>query len=630
MITFVRHYRRTLQIGLFLVIAAFIASLFVFGSMSRDSAQSTNVAVVNGEPISVDRYQRRYQNWQRFYAQMLRERFSPEVAEQMGLPQQVIEDLIQEELTVQRARSEGLEVTDEELTAHIVGIPAFQEGGRFTMRRYEERLRGLGYTKASFESEQRRALTRMRVQQAVREGVRVSDAELEQLWVTQRQEVRAAWALVELGPLVRTATATDEELAAYLKDHGTQFRQPERRRIQYLAFPPAAFKPTISDADVEKYYAEHAAEFTEPRQMRAAHILVRVGETGGSEAEDQARAKVAEAIRRVKAGEDFAKVAKEVSQDQGSASRGGDLGFIKAGELVPEFEKAVFTLKPGEITAEPVRTPFGFHAIKALEIREGGKKPLKDVAKGIREKLTGEAADRLARERAEEVRAKLLGAPDFMAAARAMGLTPLETTIARRERALATAADPLEEAAFQVTRGGISTLVRTPAGWVVLKQADAMPAGVPPLAEIKDQVATAVKRQKAETQAMDRGRQLLGEARTGDLAEAARKVGASYGETPRFSRTKAAERLPGDAMLAALRTPVGQLTDAIKTPQGVYVLKTLERVSPDMGALAGERDKLAAELLARKQGVAWESWIQAARSKAKIEISSHPPPARRG
>jgi peptidyl-prolyl cis-trans isomerase D len=630
MITFMRRYRRTLQIALFLVIAAFIASLFVFGSMSRDSAQSTNVAVVNGEPISGDRYQRRYQNWQRFYAQMLRERFSPELAEQMGLPQQVIEDLIQEEVTVQRARSEGLEVTDEELTAHIVGIPAFQEGGRFTMRRYEERLRGLGYTKASFESEQRRALTRMRVQQAVREGVRVSDAELEQLWVTQRQEVRAAWALVELGPLVRTATATDEEMAAYLKDHGTQFRQPERRRIQYLAFPPAAFKPTISDADVEKYYAEHAAEFTEPRQMRAAHILVRVGETGGSEAEDQARAKVADAIRRVKAGEDFAKVAKEVSQDQGSASRGGDLGFIKAGELVPEFEKAVFTLKPGEITGEPVRTPFGFHAIKALEIREGGKKPLKDVAKGIREKLTGEAADRLARERAEEVRAKLLGAPDFMAAARAMGLTPLETTIARRERTLATAADPLEEAAFQVTRGGISTLVRTPAGWVVLKQADAMPAGVPPLAEIKDQVATAVKRQKAETQAMDRGRQLLGEARTGDLAEAARKVGASYGETPRFSRTKAAERLPGDAMLAALRTPVGQLTDAIKTPQGVYVLKTLERVPPDMGALTGERDKLAAELLARKQGVAWESWIQAARSKAKIEISSHPPSGRRG
>jgi peptidyl-prolyl cis-trans isomerase D len=630
MITFMRRYRRTLQIGLLLVIAAFIASLFVFGSMGPDGGAETQVASVNGEPISVDRYQRRYQNWQRFYAQMMRERFSPELAEQMGLPQQVVEDLIQEELTVQRARAEGLEVTDEELTAHIVGVPAFQEGGRFTLRRYEERLTTMGYTKPAFEAEQRRVLTRMKIQQAVRDGVRVADAEIEQLWVAQRQEVRAAWALVELGPLMREATATDEELATYVKDHGTQFRQPERRRIQYVAFPPAAYKPTVSDADVEKYYAEHAAEFTEPRQVRAAHILVRVAETGGSDAEDQARAKIADAIRRVKAGEDFAKVAQAVSQDPGSASRGGELGLVKAGELVPDFEKALFALKKGEVSAEPVRTPFGFHAIKALEIREGGKRPLSDVAKVIRERLTSEAADRMARTRAEEVRAQLLGASDFMATARSQGLSPLETTIARRERALSTAADPMEEAAFQVTRGGVSTPVRTPAGWVVLKQVEALPAGVPPLAEIKDQVAAAVKLQKAETVAMERGRQLLAEARTSDLAQAARKVGATYVESARFSRAKPAERLPGDAMLAALRTPEGGLTDPVKATQGVYVLRTIERVPPDMSALAGEKDKLAAELLARKQGLAWESWILAARAKAKIEISSRPPPSRRG
>ena len=83
MITFMRRYRRTLQVALFLVIAAFIGSLFVFGSMGRDGETPGSVATVNGEPISVERYQRRYQNWQRFYAQMLRERFSPELAEQM-------------------------------------------------------------------------------------------------------------------------------------------------------------------------------------------------------------------------------------------------------------------------------------------------------------------------------------------------------------------------------------------------------------------------------------------------------------------------------------------------------------------------------------------------------------------
>jgi parvulin-like peptidyl-prolyl isomerase len=175
----------------------------------------------------------------------------------------------------------------------------------------------------------------------------------------------------------------------------------------------------------------------------------------------------------------------------------------------------------------------------------------------------------------------------------------------------------------------VSTPVRTPAGWIVLKHVESLPAAVPPLGEIKDKVAAAVKRQKAETQALDKARQLRSEAGTGDLAGAARKVGATYGESPRFSRAKPAAQLPGDAMLAALKTPAGALTDPVKTPQGFYVLKTIERAGPDMKALAGERDKIAGELLSRKQGVAWESWLGATRAKAKVEISSRLP-GRRG
>lgn len=398
MITFMRRYRRSLQVGLLIVIVAFVASLFIFGATGPDGAARDYVATVNGEPISTERYQRRYQEYLNTYAQILRERFSPAMAEQMGLRQQVVDDLVQEELVVQRARAEGLAATDEELNVQIHAIPAFHEGGRFTLKRYEDMLRRIGVSKSAFEEDMRRRLTRMKVEQTVRGGVRVSDAEIEQAYVQAREEVRAAWALVELAPLAAAVTPTDEELTAYHKAHGDEFRQPERRRVQYIAVNPKDFKPTISAADVEKYYAERGAEFEEPRQVRAAHILMRVPETGGSEAEDQARAKVADAIRRAKAGEDFAKLAGELSQDPGSAERGGDIGLIKKGETVPAFEQAAFALKKGEITAEPVRTPFGFHAIKAVEVREGGKKPLKDVAADIRERLAGEAADRGSRE----------------------------------------------------------------------------------------------------------------------------------------------------------------------------------------------------------------------------------------
>jgi peptidyl-prolyl cis-trans isomerase D len=625
MITVMRRYRKTLQVGLLAVVAAFIASLFIFGSQSIDGGARDGVAVVNGESIPVERFQRRYQQTMEMYAQVMRDRFSADMAERMGLRQQVVEDLVQETLAFQQAQAEGLAVRDEELNAHIHAIPAFHESGRFTLKRYEETLRRVGYTKSGFEDEMRRQLTRQKIQRAVREGVKVSEAEIEQAYVHQREEARVGWALVEVAPLMAGVQASDEELAAYLKESGEQFRQPERRRVQYVAVNPQDFKVTAPDADVEKYYADNPAEFSTPRQAKVSHILARVPETGGSEAEDKAKAKVADAIKRIRAGEDFAKVAKDLSEDPGSAARGGDLDWVSKGEMVPQFEQAAFALGKGELTPEPVRSPFGFHAIKVFDVREATRKPLKEVAGQIRTKLAAEAAEKAARAKADEIRAKLLGAPDFMAEARTLGQAPLETTIARREAMPFAPPDSMEEAAFGLAAGGVSTVVTTPAGFVVMKHVASLPAAVPPLEEIKAQVSSAVRRRKAEAIALETATQLVADAKAGDFEAAAKKAGAQSGTTQRFSRAKPAERLPGNVMLKALETAPEGLTEPLKAQQGYFVLKVLERAAPDMSGLAAERDKLMRELTGRKQSQAWESWIAAARAKAKVETTGRLP-----
>ncbi len=631
MITVMRRHRRLLQVGLLVVVAAFIASLFIFGAsgIGGGGGQLDAVATVNGESIPGDRYQRRYQAYVEAYAQVYKDRFSAELAERLGLPQQVVNDLVQEAVVVQRARAEGLEVSDEELNAQIQAFPAFQENGRFTVVRYKEFLRRRGLTATAFENDIRRELTRLKVEGAVRGGVKVSAAEVEHAFLLRREEVRAAWALVDLTPLIAAAPATDQDLQAYVSGHADEFRLPERRRIQYVTLAQKDFLKPVAEAPVEKYYSEHAKEFEAPRQARAAHILVRVPETGGSEAEDKARAKVADVIRRAKAGEDFAKLAKEVSEDPGSAPNGGDLGVVSQGEMVPQFEQALFALKKGEISAAPVRTPFGFHAIKVSDVKEGGRKLLKEVAPQIRDRLTADAADRAMKARVDEIRPPLQAAKDFMAEARKLGLTAAESTLARVDRLAALGApDPLEEAAFSLTLGGVSTPVKTPAGLVVLKAVEPIPAGVPPLAEIRDKATAAAKRQKAEAVALERATQLAAGAKAGDFATAAKTAGATTGETPRFSRQKPAEKLPGDALLAALQTPAGGVTAPVKAQQGYYVLKVLERAAPDMSALAGERDTIRKEVLAQKQSQAWESWVAGARSGAKVEV--HRLPARRG
>jgi peptidyl-prolyl cis-trans isomerase D len=296
--------------------------------------------------------------------------------------------------------------------------------------------------------------------------------------------------------------------------------------------------------------------------------------------------------------------------------------------MVPDFEKALFALKKGELSAEPVRTPFGFHAIKVTDVQEGSRKPLKEVAPQIRDRLAAEAADRAARAKADEVKPPLQAAPDFMAEAKRLGLTPIETTMSKVGRPPGMpGVDTLEEAAFGLTVGGVAPPVKTPAGWVVLKVTDSIAPGVPPLAEIRDRVTAAVKRRKAETVAAGRAKQLADDAGDGNLEAAAKKAGATSGVAPRFSRAKPAEKLPGDVQMAALQTPAGQMSPPVKTPQGYYVVKVLER-APAGPLDPAEREKLQRELVGQKQSQAWERWVLAARGDAKIEVVGQP--ARRG
>ena len=625
MITVMRRYRRVLQVGLLLVIAAFVVtSVVVSGGTSLSGRPAADaIATVNGESIPNERFQRRYQAYAEAYAQVYRDRFTPELAERLGLPQQVINDLVQEVLVVQRARTEGLEVTDAELNAQIQAIPAFQEGGRFAIKRYQDFLKRRNLAASAFEADVRRELTRMKAEGTVRGGVKVAEPEIEQAWRLRNETVRAQWALVDVPALASKIEVSDADAEAYLKKNDAEYRQPERRKVSYVMVTPREFTKPVAEADIEKYYAEHSSEFEQPAQIRASHVLVRVAETGGSEAEDKARTKIAEVIKRARAGEDFAKLAREISEDPGSKETGGDLGLIRKGEMVPQFEQAAFAMKAGEISAEPVRTPFGFHAIKVADVRTPSKTPLKEVSAQIRERLSGEAADAAAKARAEDLRGKLQGAADFSAEARKLGVNPLDTTIPKVERAAGAPPDSMSDATFALAQDGVSPVVKSAAGYVIIKHRESLPAAVPPFAEVKDRVVAAVKRERAEAQALERAKQLAADAKN-DFAGAARKAGATAGETARFSLAKPAEKFPGDAMLAAFQTALNGVTEPVKTAQGYYVLKVVERTPPDPTGLATERDKVAKELLQQKQSQAWQAWVDAARAGAKVQTS--PPP----
>jgi peptidyl-prolyl cis-trans isomerase D len=625
MITVMRRYLRAPV--LWVVVAAFIASLFYIGTTGFRDAPPDTVAIVNGESIPSERYQRRYRAYIDAYTRMYRDQFNPALAERMGLPQRVLDDLVLETVIVQRAEEEGLAVTDEELNAQIQAIPAFQESGRFSLKRYQDFLRRQRANAASFEGDIRRELTRFKVEQLVKDGAKIADPEIDQAVAYRKERVRAAWALVELAPIIARTSADDAEIDAYLKAHSVEFQLPERRRVQYVILSTRDFAQPVSDADVQAYYNEHSAEFETPRQVKAAHVLVQVPETGGSEAESRARDKIADVIRRAEAGEDFAKLAREISEDPGSKANGGELGWVSPGETVPQFEQALWRLPKGGISEEPVRSPFGYHAVRALDIREGSRKSLAQVTSQIRERLLAERSAKAALAKADEIRPALQAASDFAAEAARLGREARDAVISRSEGLPGVGrSDAVQEAAFALRAGGISTPLETPAGPVILKVVEQLPAAVPPLAEIRDQVMLAVKRKKADVAAAEIAGKLAADAKDGELIAVARKTGLPAGETAPFARSQPPpDRLSGEAMVAALQTPTGAISEPVKTPLGYYVVKTLERIPPDPREVAKDREQIAREVLEAKRGQLWESWLAATRAKAKIELTGRTP-----
>jgi len=623
----IQALRRNTKILLIVVIVAFVGtSFFVWGKGSITGGDPNAVATVNDEEIPLDRYQRLYRSYVEFYRQLYKDRFTPEVVERLGISQQVLNDLVRETLILQRANAEGIRVGDEELRAQIQAIRVFQENGRFSRERYLSTLNRAKIDPATFEVEQRRELIRRKMEAIIKEGIKVSDMELKQAYEFRREKVRAAWAQVEIPPLMAGVSVTDPELEDFLKRNPLQFQEPERRRVQYVVVSPKAFVKRVTDAEVQAYYKEHAAEFERPRRVKVAHVLVRVPPVGGSEAEEKAKAKVGETIKRARAGEDFAKLAREISEDAATAGAGGEIGTVARGELVPAFEQAAFGLKKGEVSREPVRTPFGYHAIKVLDIQEAGKRPLKEAAGQIREKLESEKSDRAALTKAEELKDALGGASDFPAAARQRGLEPKTALLARGDALEGVGRlQPVEEAVFSLALGGVTPPLKTSSGYVVAKVVESVPATVPAFGEIKGKVAEAFKRQKAEALALVRAKELAAAAERGeDLLTLAKKQGFPSSDTGFFSRSEPApdRRLPGEGMRVALQLAVGRVAEPVTTPLGIFVIKTLERRPPDPAGFEKDREELLQQVLAQKKDQAWESWVRRLRAAAKINYSS--------
>jgi len=633
MLRFLRKYSSSIGVK---ILYGVLALLFIgWGVGAIGGERKQDVAVVYGEAISRRDVDEAVTVLTQQYEQMLRGR--TDILRSLNLSGQALDELIDQALLRHEAARLGITVSDADLFDAITHLPALQQNGRFDRSRLEAYLR-TERVPGAFEDAIRQGILKQRLDALVTDGVGVSDSELEERYRFDHEKANLAFVRTAANDLAPAITLSDEELQKYLDEHPDPYRVPARARARYVAYRPADLlsQVEVKDDDVAEYYALHKEDkFTEPEQVRARHILVKVTADADADAKAAARKKAEELLAKVKAGADFAALAKESSQDPGSAAKGGDLGLFPRGHMVPAFEEAAFALQAGGVS-DVVETPFGFHVIKVEEHPPGGVKPLEAVRGEIVDTLKQERALALARKQAEEDRRKIARGTPFTDAL--AGRTIEETPpFAKGAEVPGVGRVPgFVESAFALREGEVSDLIEGPDAIYLLAPFGFSEPHAPTLDEVRERVTVDARRERAEAAARERADKLLTRAREIGLDQAAAEAGVRVEETGPFERGDAIPTLGRLADLTAdafTLTPEAPLAPKLYSAGGDAIVAALRTRTPaDMAGFEGAKDKLREQLQRQKHEAVLTAYMSYLKERAQREgaLDVHPDALSRG
>ncbi|MEM7052307.1 MAG: SurA N-terminal domain-containing protein [Acidobacteriota bacterium] len=620
---------------LWLVIAVFILFVFVdFGSAGRGLAgNNTAAAVVNGEEIGFDEFRSQYRNLEQRFRQIYGDQYSSELAEQLRLPQQALQQVVDRRLLLREADKLGIRVSNQEVRDAVLDIPWLQDDqGNFVGS--EEYLSILDRSRISpeaFEDDLRQQITLERLNRVLAESLYIPDEAVEKSYREQTERASIRYLMLPENTLKEEGRATREELKAYLEANPEDFRFGERRRVSFLLVDNGRMRNevTVEDDAVRAYYDANPDEFTQEEQVQARHILLR---TSDERDLDQAKVEL-EAIRaRIEGGEGFAQVASDTSDDPGSAGRGGHLGFFGRGRMTPEFEKAAFESPQGELIG-PIETPFGVHLLEVTGRLDAGLQEFDKVQARIRSKLLSEQVVSASEQKATELTAQL-------GEAGSVNLDAL-TALAEDEAAVSiNSPEPFGQedlipglgrapefmtAVFELATGAIGDPIKVPRGWALPLVREVLEPRAPELVEVETKVRAAAEKEKRQQLAMDRIAAAKADIEGGDktLDAVAEDLGLTVEESDSFGTGGVVEGLGFSPRIAeaAMGLDVGAVDGPYGTNQGAVLFEVTDRVVYDAAAFEEARSGTRARLENQELGQLLSSLLQQRRLESDISYS---------
>lgn len=598
-------WKRWILGGVIITLAAGMLLLFVRSPTGTSGVGVGEIASCAGEPISAVEFRRSYREILNLYRQQFGDENFERLLPNLRVSDQALNRLITDCAVAFEANRFGLFATKEEIQDRVLAEPVFKDSnGRFVgTGAYQRILLANNWSPASFEENVRKLILRQKLESLLTDSIEPSPQDLREQFARQNQEFRVRY--VYFDPENVAGTEVDEaDLKSYFEQNSETYRIPEKRRAQYLLLPIDREAVQLS----EKQIKDRMDTIPEVERIRASHILFKVP-PGGDDTE--ARKKAEAALARIKAGEDFAKVAREVSEDT-SAPNGGDLGFFTRGEMVPEFSDAAFGLEAGEVSGL-VKSPFGIHIIKTTSkprTREESRRLLAES------QLREEQANEMFKTRASSLLAELRGGAPLEEVAKREGLQSGETelvTASERIKAIPVGQDFTQQL-FAAEEGAYLEPYPASTQFVIARVAEIVPARMPAFDTVRDKVLADYQKDRAEDLAKQRAQELFQEAlKGGGLEAVAKKEGLKVTSTDFFTAGSTVDDILQFSPVLHERVvsmEPGELSPPITVAGKQIVFELIEKSKIDEAAFEAKKEELAQSLRQQQRNSFFAEYVQ--------------------
>lgn len=490
------------------------------------------IATVNGEDITATEFLILHNRQQTRLKQQFGDMYD-QIINESDLRQEVLNALIESKVVGQWAADKNMLISDQQLATAIQTAPVFQVDGKFDKELYTNILLRNNLSVARFEYEQRQYLIENQFRQLTMSSGLVLPHQVERLIALQLQERNVNYLRVDQRPFKDTIEITEQQIIAFYEKNKDAYIMPEQVKIDYIVLSRSdlAARVSVTPEDLEQFFNDHKMSFSTLEKRQASHILIRTGE--GISDEDALKA-IQSIEAEIRAGKDFVEIAKEQSQDPGSAQMGGDLGLFQQGMMVPEFDDAVFDLNLNDMSP-PIKTEFGYHLIKVTKIEPRTTRDFADVKETVAEQFREQEADRMYFDLLEQMNALAFENPDTLTiAAEDVGLTIVTSEAFSRQGGVAEiVSNPrVIVAAFseEVLKAELNSpsIELSSSSSVILRLNEHIAERQKPLEEVKPAIIAELTRQVAIEASAKLANEILAKVNAGEALKLHEKSGVEW------------------------------------------------------------------------------------------------------